>query len=179
MTIERFGVKFFARKDETIDDTVFIDVFQEWIRLQKLPGILLDVADYRHVPDGPGVMLITHHVNFALDTDNGAFGVLAQRKHGNGDAPLAEKIATLARETLAFAALLEADPRVAGKIAVERGQFHFFSNDRLALPNTDAAFEQLRPILADAGTQIFPDATVTITRLPNDPRERLTAVVSR
>ena len=49
MTIERFCVKFLAQREADLDDAVFIDIFHEWVRLKKLGGILLDVADYRHV----------------------------------------------------------------------------------------------------------------------------------
>ncbi|HEX9595476.1 MAG TPA: hypothetical protein VF982_01240, partial [Anaerolineales bacterium] len=71
MDIGRFCIKFFARPGYNIDDAIFIDIFHEWIRLKKLPGILLDVADYRHVPEGPGVMLLTHDINFAMDYSEG------------------------------------------------------------------------------------------------------------
>ncbi|MCB0198264.1 MAG: hypothetical protein KDJ65_40355, partial [Anaerolineae bacterium] len=99
MNIERFCVKFFARPETNLDDAVFIEIFHEWIRLKTLPGILLDVADYRHVPDGPGIMLITHEINFAMDYSEGRFGLLAQQKLSQG-VTQQERILDLVRATV-------------------------------------------------------------------------------
>ena len=37
-----------------------VAVFHQWIRDGVCPEMLIDVADYRHVPAGPGVLLIGH-----------------------------------------------------------------------------------------------------------------------
>jgi hypothetical protein len=177
MDIERFCVKFFARPGAGVDDAIFIDIFQEWIRFKQLGGILLDVADYRHVPEGPGVMLITHEVNFALDYSDGRFGLLAQRKRGQGWNHQ-ERLLELVRATVAFGALLEADPRVAGRFSLEGGAFHYISNDRLLAPNTNAAFAALRPDLIAAAALIYPGRPVTVSRVENDPRDRLAVNVA-
>ncbi|MCB9101596.1 MAG: hypothetical protein H6632_18815 [Anaerolineales bacterium] len=176
MNIERFCVKFLARPGTTLDDAVFIEVFHEWIRRHTLPGILLDVADYRHVPDGPGIMLITHEINFAMDYSEGGFGLLAQRKLGQGTTQQ-ERILELVRATVTFGALLEADPRVAGQLSLEGGAFQFLSNDRLALPNTADGFAAIRPDLEATAAVIYPGQAVSVARLDNDPRDRLTLVV--
>ena len=176
MNIERFCVKFFARPETSLDDTVFIEIFHEWIRLKTLPGILLDVADYRHVPDGPGIMLITHEINFAMDYSEGRFGLLAQQKLSQG-VTQQERIVDLVRATVTFGALLESDPRIAGQLSLEGGAFHFLSNDRLTLPNTAEGFAAIRPDLEAAAAVIYPGQTVSVARLDNDPRDRLTVVV--
>lgn len=176
MNLERFCLKFFARPGAPVDDAVFIDIFHDWIRLKKLPGILLDVADYRHVPEGPGVMLITHDINFGMDYSSGVFGLLAQRKRGSGRSHQ-ENLLELAQATITFGALLEADPRLAGQLRLEGGAFHYIANDRLLAPNTEAGFAALQPDLAAVAALMYPGQQVSITRLPNDPRERLTVVV--
>lgn len=176
MELERFCLKFFARPDTDIDDEVFITIFHEWIRYQKLSGVLLDVADYRHVPNGPGVMLITHEINFAMDRSNGRFGLFAQQKLNQADNRRGQ-ILDLVRATIAFGALLESDWRVKKNLSVEAGQFHLMSNDRLLLPNTHAAYTNLLPNLEAATAIVYPGRDVSIARVENDPRERLTTVV--
>jgi hypothetical protein len=176
MDIERFCLKFLARPGTKVDDAVFIDIFHEWIRLKKLGGILLDVADYRHVPEGPGIMLISHEINFAMDYSEGRFGLLAQRKQGYG-LNHQERILELARATVAFGALLEADPRMRGKLSLEGGLFHYIANDRLVAPNSEAGFAGLKPDLEAAAAIIYPGLPVSVRRLENDPRDRLTVVV--
>jgi hypothetical protein len=176
MNIQRFCLKFFAASSTQVDDAIFIDIFHEWIRLKRLSGVLLDVADYRHVPDGPGIMLISHEVNFAMDYAGGRFGLLAQRKLGPGETHQV-RLLDLVRATLSFGALLEVDPRLAGRLRLEAGRFHYMSNDRLLAPNTEAAFAALRPDLEAVATLIYPDRPASISRLDNDPRDRLTAIV--
>jgi len=176
MSLERFCVKFFARPGADIDDTVFIEIFHEWIRLKKLKGVLLDVADYRHVPNGPGIMLISHEINFAMDRTDGRFGIFAQRKLGKA-ANHRDAVLELVAATLKFAALLENDPRTAGRLSFESGVFEYESNDRLLAPNTPAAFANLLPDLQSAANVIYPGQSVSITRVENDPRDLLTVRV--
>jgi hypothetical protein len=177
MDLDRFCVKFFARPGAELDEAVFTDIFHEWIRHKKLGGTLIDVADYRHVPEGPGIMLITHEINFAMDHADGRLGFLAQRKLGHGRNHQ-ERILELIQAATTFGALLEADPRVAGKLSLEGGMFHFMANDRLLAPNTEASFAILKPDLAAVAAIIYPGYPgVSITRLENDPRDRLTIAV--
>jgi hypothetical protein len=51
------------------------------------------------------------------------------------------------------------------------------ANDRLQAPNTDEAFAALKPDLEAAAAQLYPGQQVSVTRLENDPRDRLTAIV--
>jgi len=176
MDLNRFCIKFLARPETNIDDVAFIEIFHEWIRLRKLKGTPIDVADYRHVPNGPGIMLITHEVNYAMDRADGQFGLYAQRKLGEGETHT-ERILDLARATAEFGALLESDSRVAGKLSLEGGQFLYMANDRLQAPNTEETFAALKPDLEAAAAQLYPGQSVSIARLENAPRDRITAVV--
>jgi len=176
MSLERFCIKFFTRTGIDIEDAVFIDIFHKWIRLKKLDGVLLDVADYRHVPEGPSVMLISHEINYALDYAEGRFGLFAQRKIGGGAAHRAGLL-ELIRSTVALGALLEADPRLDGRLKLEAGRFYYMSNDRLLAPNTAEAFNRLKPDLQAAAGLVYPDQAVTVARVANDVRDRLTIAV--
>lgn len=177
MNLDRFTVKFFAKPGASVDEAVFIEIFHEWIRQYKLPGVLLDVVDYRHVPNGPGVMLITHDINFALDHGEGRFGLLAQRKAGRGD-ELPAKLLDLIRQTVNFAFQLETDFRVAGKLRFEAGGFELASNDRLLAPNTAEAFAELQPAVQAVAAELYPGREVAISWVENDPRQRLTIRVA-
>jgi len=176
VNLERFAVKFFARPETEVDDAEFIDIFHDWIRHKRLNQVMLDVADYRHVPTGPGIMLVTHEVNYAMDYGDGEFGLYAQRKLGN-EATAKERILGLVKSTAQFGTLLEADSRIGGKLQLEGGKFHYIANDRLNAPNTEEAFAQIKPELEAIAAELYPGKSVSITRLNNDPRARLTAVI--
>jgi hypothetical protein len=101
---------------------------------------------------------------------------LAQRKRGRLEKHR-DRIVELVRRTLAFGALLESDWRIKGKLSLEGGRFHYIANDRLLAPHTATAYTDLLPDLKAAAAIIYPGREVAISRLENDPRERLTAIV--
>ena len=58
--LQHVNVKLLLRNPEEVDLEPLIPVFHDWIRDQVGEGLLLDIADYRHVDAGPGVVLIGH-----------------------------------------------------------------------------------------------------------------------
>ena len=75
MDLHKFGIKFFAADGEGIDILKLSPVYHRWIQQNALEDLLIDVADYSHVPAGPGVMLIAHEGNYALDETGHERGV--------------------------------------------------------------------------------------------------------
>ena len=55
-------------------------MFHSWIQEQVGEGLLLDVADYRHVHEGPGVILIGYEGNYSVDNTDNRLGVRYNRK---------------------------------------------------------------------------------------------------
>lgn len=55
-----------------------LGVFHRFIQRNLVEGHLLDVADYRHVPDGPGVMLVGQDVDYGINMH--AFTVTMKRR---------------------------------------------------------------------------------------------------
>ena len=60
----------------------FSGVFQGWIQRKALDGQLIDVADYRHVFEGPSVVLIGHDGDYTIEKRDGRLGLLFTRKPG-------------------------------------------------------------------------------------------------
>ncbi len=75
-----------------------IEVFHRCLQRGWLEGALLDVADYRHVPDGPGVLVVGHDVDYGLTRD--ALTVTRKRAHD-------DDAATQVRDLLRMAAVAE------------------------------------------------------------------------
>ncbi|MGK7912537.1 MAG: hypothetical protein AB4050_13820 [Synechococcus sp.] len=182
MDLDRFCVKLFANSGVDIDEAHYINIFHEWIRKNQLEGLLLDVVDYRHIPNGPGIMLISHETNYALDHEGGEFGVYAQRKLGlpgeNADKSHSDKIVDLVKATAKFSSLLESDNRLDGELSIDGSGFLYMTNDRLHAPNTDETFAALKSDLEAAAASLYPGKAVTVTRVENDARDRLSAKVS-
>lgn len=176
MDCERFCLKFLAHPGQ-VDEAAFIPIFHDWIRLKTIPGTLIDVADYSHVPEGPGIMLISHEINFAMEHGHGQFGLSAQRKLGGGGNSHSQRIVELARRMALFGSLLEKEERLGGQLRLEGGAFLYQANDRLRAPNSEDGFAALRPDLEMAATEIYGGQAFTLTRLENDPRDRLSVRV--
>ena len=147
MDTHKLQLKIYLTPDSarTLDVETLVPVFHRWIKQRALPELTIDVANYRHVPEGPGVVLIGHGSDYFLDEGEGRPGLLHNRKRPG--LPPAERLADLARRTLHAAALLEKDLALTGKVKFATNELLFRVNDRLAAPNSDATLAALRPEL--------------------------------
>ena len=146
MDLQHINVKIYVEGKLQVDPARFIDVFHGWIQQKTLEGLLIDVADYRHVPSGPGVMLIGHEADYSMDNAGNRYGLLYNRKF-----PLEGSNADRFRQAVSCAAnacrLLENEFEEDGKLKFSRREFELFVNDRALAPNTTETFESLEPEL--------------------------------
>jgi hypothetical protein len=145
-----------------------------------LPELAIDVANYAHVPDGPGVVLIGDANDYFLDHSLASaegsktspqLGLLVSRKR-HAPAP-DQRLNDLFRRAVHAAALLEREPALAGKLAFRTDEWVFRVNDRLAAPNTADAIAALKPELEAFAAQLFPGASVTVAPA-GEPRQLAT-----
>jgi hypothetical protein len=145
-------------------------VFQRWIRENAAQEILIDVADYRHVPAGPGVVLVGHQANYSLDNGASRLGLLYNRK-APIEAGAAENIAQALRAALAACRRLEEEPEFEGGLRFGR-DLEIVINDRALAPNTDEAFASIEPAIESALRVVYGAVEFHLERL-GDARERL------
>src|ERR1700746_3625292 len=113
IALQHINVKLLVQNPEEVDLEPLIPVFHEWIRDQVGEGLLLDVADYRHVDAGPGVVLIGHEGNYSVDNTDGRLGVRYNRKaavNGSNQDALRQAM----RASLVACQRLESEPRLEG-----------------------------------------------------------------
>src|SRR5437764_1537417 len=84
--IQHVRVKIFASESARADLGDAIPAFHRWIQDRVCPEMLIDVADYRHVPNGPGVVLMGHEAAYSLDNTKGRLGLLYNRRLAGGAA---------------------------------------------------------------------------------------------
>ncbi len=152
-------------------------MLHRWIKEHLLPEMSIDVANYAHVPDGPGVVLIgdanDYFVDLSLAANTGPqLGLLVSRKR-HAPAP-DQRLNDLFRRTVHAAMLLERDPALAGKVSFRTDEWVVRVNDRLAAPNTPETVAALRPEIEAFASQLFTGATVTVTPA-GEPRQLVTA----
>lgn len=167
MSLQHLNLKLFLTP-ATFDPEPFIAVFNQWIQAQALPELLIDVADYRHVPAGPGLLLMGHEANYSLDNTGNRWGLLYNRK-----APVTGSAQD--RLLQATAAVLHAAQRLEREngLRFNAGALELVVNDRLLAPNTPETFAALQPDLQAFGAQLYAGQAFTLTHRPN-PRARFT-----
>jgi hypothetical protein len=155
MDPHKLQLKIFALPEtaERVALDEFIPVFHRWIKERVLPELVVDVANYAHVPEGPGVVLIGHASDYFIDQGNGRMGLLHNRKRCA--VPPDDRLGDLARRALHAAVLLEQETSLAGKVRFATNEFLFRINDRLAAPNSDATLARVKPELETLGRALF------------------------
>lgn len=173
----RVCVKVYASEYEVENDAeLFVPIFHEWIRDGALDLVMLDVADYAHAPDSPGIMLVCHEVSFALDRSDGRIGLLAQRRVAF-EGSTAEAIALTARQAVEVAARLERDPRVKGRLRFDPSMLRVEANDRLLAPNSEDGYRDFAPSVVRGMEAALAGEAPLVEKIQNDPRDRLAVSV--
>lgn len=145
-----FAKIFTARCDVPVRD--FIDVFHGWVKTGRTGELLIDVHDYSHVHEGPGVILVGHTCHYGMDRRDGRLG-LVYRARRTEAAPLEAGLALATRAVTRAAALLEDD--MGGRLAFDTSELWLGFEDRLHAPNTEPTFEKFEPELASFATRLF------------------------
>jgi hypothetical protein len=147
MDSSRIGIKLFLPNAHPhLEDVV--PVFHSWIQQQALAGnLLIDVADYLHVPSGPGIVLVAHEANYSTDQADPGTGLLYQRKRTLPETTLDARLAHAFRDALSAAWLLEQDAKVGAAWKFDTRRIHLRIADKLHAPNTPATFASLKPDL--------------------------------
>ena len=164
----RIGAKLYATNPEVVVPDAYVGMFHGWIQGQGLDGLPIDVADYKHVPDGPGILLIGHEADRAIDFGEGRPGVLYQRKRDLGGT-LEERFTAVLAAVEGTAALIEGDPAGAG-VRFGRDEVLVRILDRATAPNDDATLEAVAPALTAAGAGGWPGRAPALAPGARDPK---------
>lgn len=174
MVSERFQVKLYARNPAAVQLERFVPIFHRWIRDDVLDELMIDVADYAHVHQGPGVVLVGHGSDYYLDLGEGRPGLLYSRKRDfEGDGT--ERLADALTRAVHACQLLQEDAE-AGGVQFGTDEMLLRVPDRLHAPNTDATFETLEPQIREVLGRFLGATTFTLER-EGDERQPLTVRV--
>jgi hypothetical protein len=178
VTPRRISAKFFAQPDvaAALDLRPVLGLFHRFIQQGSLEGLLLDVADYAHVPAGPGVMLIGHDVDYAIDLTDRRAGLLTTRKR-HPNLPLCELLRDTLRRALIAVQQVEADASAGLRFGTGEIELRFV--DALAAPNTRDAYESVCKEIEPVATRLFDASGFELARArADDPRAMLTVSLS-
>lgn len=167
MDLYKIGLKVFVEDPGSLKILDFITVFHRWIQNQELTGhLLIDVHNYTHIEDGPGVLLVAYEGNFSLDQSSGRPGLLYYRKRPV-DGSLQERLASVFRATLTACRLLENDSSLDG-IRFKSDELLLLANDRLQAPNTEETFNRIRPTLSKILERLYNGNQFTLSHTSSE-----------
>ena len=171
MNVQHLNIKLYLENSETVNLADYGAVFNSWIQEQRLQELLIDVADYLHVHNGPGIMLIGYEADYSLDNRAGRLGLLYNRK-AQLDGTSQEKLTQAVGAALTAAQILEKE----NGLKFNRSEVQVIVNDRLLVPNTAETFTIFEPDLKTFFNRLYDGAEYVLTQ-PTDSRERFTVNV--
>jgi hypothetical protein len=173
LELQHINVKLPLLHPDSVDLASLIPVFHSWIQDQVCDELLLDVADYSHVPDGPGVVLIGHEADYAVDNTDGRLGVRYNRK-ATVPGTNQDRLEQALRSALGAAERLQEDLNADEPFAINRRDIEIWVNDRLVARNADETRRSMELELRKLLDRLLGGAEYTID-FETDPRRLLMA----
>jgi hypothetical protein len=126
MDLDKINVKFFAEdSNNEVPLTAFINIFHSWI--QASDGDYYDLAEYSHMPSGPGILLIAHEANISMDNAGNRLGLLYNRKQPL-QGPNREKLRSIFKWALEHCRRIEEEPSLQGRLRFRGDEALFLVN---------------------------------------------------
>ncbi len=175
MQFQHVNVKLLVQNPNEAGLEPLIPVFHGWIENQNGDELLIDVADYTHVPAGPGIVLIGHEGNYSVDNTGNRLGVRYNRKAAL-DGSNQDRLTQAARAALTACRRLEGEPRLGGKFRFNGQDIEIFINDRLVAPNNAATRQEFDEDFRLFSRKLFREKVYSIS-YGSDPRSLFTAFV--
>jgi hypothetical protein len=173
MDLQRIQVKLLSNAPASLDLNPFIEIFGRWRADRNHPAGWVDLADYAHVPRGPGIVLVGFNANFSFDMtadSNGTGetpGILYFTKKGLSGSHL-ERIAASLRSCLDLSKRLVAEREFPKNIQLRANELEIRFPDRLLTPNTAAIHKELRPPVERALDGLFGSGGYALTLHQNE-----------
>ena len=173
----RLSAKIYFAEGITVDPAKMVPLFHEWIRGRAVEGMLVDVADYKHVHQGPATVLIGHEVDYAIDLSEGRPGLTCTRKRAEA-IDLQEDLRHLLRRVLLAARALQekSDPHPPLRFTTDSLRVQVI--DRLGSENSAPAASSLARELRPALARLFEGTEFKAEDAGGDRRAPLTLRVS-
>jgi hypothetical protein len=144
-----------------------VPVMHGWIQGRRLDELMIDVVDYAHVHQGPGIALICDAANYFLDEAGGRQGLSYQRKR-DGEGSFDERLSQAVSRALAAARLLEGEAALGG-VKLRGDELLVRIHDRLRAPNTAETFQAVRPAVEALARKLWPQGAAIVHLA--DPKE--------
>ena len=169
MDLQRLNLKLYLEDESSLSSEDAFRIFNAWIP-QTTDEVLIDVADYTHLPHGPQTLLVGHEANYSLDNTDRRLGLMYARKQPvTGTA--AERFGDAFAQTLKACLRLEEEASLQGKVRFQGSECWLLVNDRLHAANDEATLAQVRTDLESVLDRLYAGASYEIAQ-DKDPQQR-------
>ena len=166
MIPHRINAKLFVTDETAVSLTDIIPVFHRWIQTQAVEGLLIDVADYKHVEDGPGILIIGHEGDYALDQENGRSGLLYTRKREWPTPDFKDRLRLVIGLAVQATQILANEESLSLEFRTD--ELGLIFPDRLNAPNTPETLAALQDDITAVLAEIYGSDGITLTATSND-----------
>jgi len=168
MDLQKINVKFFVADPCSIQAESLVKIFNSWI--QNSDGEYYDLADYSHVPAGPGILLVAHEANISIDNTGNRWGLLYGRKQPE-EGSNREKLRAAFAGALEYCRRVEVEPVLQGRLRFRGNEAVVLVNDRLLAPNNEETFIAVRADVEALARSLYAGSDFSIER-ERDSRKR-------
>ncbi len=151
--LQRIQIKIAADSPAGLSLDPFITIFGRW-RNEKHPADWVDLADYAHLPRGPGIVLVGQRCSVAFDLADPGPGILYTARKGLSGSH-AERLCSAFEWCLNLSKRLSAEPEFPKDVRLRIGMLELRFNDRLETPDTPETDAELRPAIEQVLNQLF------------------------
>ena len=172
MNLQHLNVKFFVEGEMTVDLELIINLFHRWVADQSMKELLVDVADYRHVPRAPSVVLVGHQADYAIDHSLQRVGLVYNDKmtrDGNNTDRFRHAFQSAANACLKLEAEFP-------ELRFVRSEFGWYINDRGLAPNSNETMAACESVLPGILNDVLQTDAYTLN-YDRDPRQLFGALV--
>ena len=161
MDAYRINTKFYLAEGAEVSVEQWYRALYGW--LASTPDeVLIDVADYSHVGQGPLTVLVGHNANYAIDNTDGRLGLVYSRKRPmEGDYP--QRLRSVFRSAALACRRLEEDDGLGG-VRFRGDEVQVTVNDRLSVPDDLPSTSTVDPTLDRQLEMLFGDTDLEVTR---------------
>ncbi|MBI4463409.1 MAG: hypothetical protein HY647_01785 [Acidobacteria bacterium] len=160
--LQRIQIKIPSDAPPSLNLDSFLVIFSRWRKEKEHPAEWVDLADYAHVPRGPGMVLIGQRCNLSFDLADPAPGILYTAKKGLAGS-LTERLVSALQGCLELALRLSAEPEFPPDVHLQTDWLELRLPDRLETPNTPATDRLLRPIVEHVLSTLYGHARYELT----------------
>ena len=147
--LQRIDVKLLLDCPPDPDLDQFLVIFDRWRKADDHPADWVDLADYAHMPGGPGILIAGKRDTFSVNLNPPGPGLLTSVRRGL-EGSLEDRFREALRRAREFNSAVMAEPEFPAGFSVREGAWEVYVNDRLGFPNTDPTDRLVRPAVAAA-----------------------------